>query len=453
MSPRTTPTATATQNACKLCEPLGACLVFRGIEGAIPFLHGSQGCATYIRRYLIGHFREPMDIASSSFDEESAIFGGKTNLHRGLKNVIDQYQPSVIGIASTCLSETIGDDVPMMIRQFQKEMGDTELPLIISASTPSYRGTHMEGFHEATRSVVENLCSEKSEDGDFINLFPGIFSPADLRYLKEVLRDYGMTAAMMPDYSDTLDGPALAEYTPIPDGGTPIDTIRQMPNARASIAFGPTVAEGRRGSAFLQSRFGVEEMLLDYPMGIEATDAFFEKLSAISGRPMPEYHARERGRLIDSYVDGHKYLFGRRAVVYGEEDLVIGMAAFLGEIGVLPVLCASGGKSGKMEATIARILPDKMQHIKVLQGVDFADIGEEARLAQADLLLGGSKGYTIAREMQIPLIRVGFPIHDRIGSQRVLHIGYRGAQQLFDRLVNTLLEIKQEASPVGYLNY
>ena len=43
---------TATQNACKLCNPLGACLAFRGIESCVPFLHGSQGCATYIRRYL-----------------------------------------------------------------------------------------------------------------------------------------------------------------------------------------------------------------------------------------------------------------------------------------------------------------------------------------------------------------------------------------------------------------
>ena len=70
---------TATRNPCKLCAPLGACLVFRGVEGCIPFLHGSQGCATYIRRYLISHFREPMDIASSNFHEESAIFGGSSN--------------------------------------------------------------------------------------------------------------------------------------------------------------------------------------------------------------------------------------------------------------------------------------------------------------------------------------------------------------------------------------
>ena len=34
--------AVSTRNACKLCTPLGACLAFRGIEGCLPFLHGSQ---------------------------------------------------------------------------------------------------------------------------------------------------------------------------------------------------------------------------------------------------------------------------------------------------------------------------------------------------------------------------------------------------------------------------
>ena len=62
-------------NPCKLCTPLGACLAFKGIAGTVPLLHGSQGCATYIRRYLISHFREPIDIASTNFSEDSAVFG------------------------------------------------------------------------------------------------------------------------------------------------------------------------------------------------------------------------------------------------------------------------------------------------------------------------------------------------------------------------------------------
>ena len=98
-------------NACKLCSPLGAVLAFKGIEGAVCILHGSQGCATYIRRYMISHYKEPLDVASSSFSEDAAVFGGAASLMQGLDNLIKQYRPAVIGIATTCLSETIGDDV------------------------------------------------------------------------------------------------------------------------------------------------------------------------------------------------------------------------------------------------------------------------------------------------------------------------------------------------------
>jgi nitrogenase molybdenum-iron protein NifN len=48
------------------------------------------------------------------------------------------------------------------------------------------------------------------------------------------------------------------------------------------------------------------------------------------------------------------------------------------------------------------------------------------------------------------LLRVGFPIHDRFGGQRLHHLGYRGAQELYDRLVNALMAKKQNDSSVGY---
>ncbi|WP_262486862.1 nitrogenase component 1 [Geofilum rubicundum] len=101
----------STRNACKLCAPLGASLVFKGIEGCVPLIHGSQGCSTYIRRYMISHYKEPVDIASTNFSEDSAVFGGGQNFVTGINNIISQYHPAVIGIASTCLSETIGEDV------------------------------------------------------------------------------------------------------------------------------------------------------------------------------------------------------------------------------------------------------------------------------------------------------------------------------------------------------
>ena len=142
---------TPTRNACKLCTPLGACLVYRGVRGAIPFLHGSQGCSTYIRRYLISHFREPMDIAASNFSEETAVFGGQQNLRTGLHNVNLQYKPEFIGLATTCLSETIGEDMPSLLHDCRQTVPN--LPPVVHVSTASYRGSHIDGFHDTVAAT------------------------------------------------------------------------------------------------------------------------------------------------------------------------------------------------------------------------------------------------------------------------------------------------------------
>jgi nitrogenase molybdenum-iron protein NifN len=54
-----------TENPCSMCMPMGGILPFKGVAGAMVLLHGSQGCATYMRRYLAEHFNEPVDVASS----------------------------------------------------------------------------------------------------------------------------------------------------------------------------------------------------------------------------------------------------------------------------------------------------------------------------------------------------------------------------------------------------
>lgn len=440
---------TAARNACKLCAPLGACLAFRGVEGAVPFLHGSQGCSTYIRRYLISHFKEPMDIACSNFGESTAIFGGKENLRVGLENVIRQYRPRMIGIATTCLAETIGDDVGLFLHQIRGELNRADLPELVCVSTPSYAGSHADGFHATVRALAETLA-EGGPRGDHVNLLPGMVSPADVRHLKEVCADFGLAVTVAPDYSDTLDGPAWAEFEQIPRGGTPLESLRRMGSAQATIEFGSTWDRGRTAGALLEERHGVPRHDLPLPIGVCLTDRWFDALEEITGRPTPARHADERGRLVDAMVDAHKVVFGKRAVVYGEPDLVVAMAGLLAEIGVVPALCATGAVSERLREAVAAVAPDVMAEVVVLDDVDFTDIEEHAVQLGIDLIVGNSKGFPLARRLGVPLVRVGFPIHDRIGGPRVHHLGYRGAQQLFDRIANALIEAKQNASSVGY---
>jgi nitrogenase molybdenum-iron protein NifN len=175
-------------------------------------------------------------------------------------------------------------------------------------------------------------------------------------------------------------------------------------------------------------------------------------MEKLTGHKTPDKYRQERGRLIDAYVDGHKYLFGKRVIVFGDEDMVVGLTSLLAEIGIIPVLCASGGKSGALARSIAEVTTHVRGTVVVRDGVDFMTMAEETQIKdlKPDFLIGSSKGAKLARELHVPLIRVGFPIHDRVGGQRILHLGYRGAQQLFDLVVNTLLEVKQDSSSIGY---
>ncbi|OHD05381.1 MAG: nitrogenase [Spirochaetes bacterium GWB1_27_13] len=442
----------ATINACKLCSPLGASIVFRGVKNAMPLIHGGQGCSTYIRRYIISHFKEPMDIASSSFTEEATVFGGESNLITGIENVIKQYNPELIGIATSCLSETIGEDISLYVNKYLRNNIGKDNPKIVHVATPSYSGTHIDGFHKSVKAIIETLVKEKiNTKSKKINILPGFLSPADLRYIKEVLEDFDLSFTMLPDYSETLDAPIWDEYKKIPEGGTSIDQIETMNNSVATIEFGKTISNEFSGAFFLEEKFGIKRFNLGFPIGIKETDQFFNILEKLSGLSTPNKHKLVRGRLIDSYVDGHKYLFGKKAVVYGEEDLVIGITNFLFEIGIIPIIVASGGNSGKLKDFIqnngAYISNNE---INILNGVDFSEIEEIAFNLKPDLIIGNSKGYKIARKLNIPHIRVGFPIHDRIGGQRILHVGYNGTQNLFDSITNALIEYKQENSPVGY---
>jgi nitrogenase molybdenum-iron protein NifN len=456
-------------NACKQCAPLGACVAFRGIEGCLPMMHGSQGCATYIRRYLISHFREPVDIASSNFSEETTIFGGNRNFNTGISNIISQYSPKVIAIASTCLAETIGEDVQRLIYEYRAtallpSFGD--IPEMLFASTPSYGGTHYEGFHQAVYATVKALANAGaiSKDCQQLNLFSNFISPEDIRHLKEIVSDLGVETMLFPDYSETLDGVSWDKYQRIAEGGTTIEALKNCGNAQTSIELGIIIPVKQSAGEYLQSEFAVTLRRTGLPVGIQETDKFFNILKNLPNKNNSQLsilnsqfkkYERQRGRLIDLYIDGHKYVSDRKVVIYGEEDLVVALAAFTSEIGMKAVICASGGESGKLRETLKTTLGELFWDSTVAgEGMTFDQMETEIeRLEQKpDLLLGNSKGYYLARKFDIPLVRVGFPIHDRIGAAHNRILCYEGTRLLFEEIVNTLLEEKQRKSPTGY-NY
>ena len=181
---------------------------------------------------------------------------------------------------------------------------------------------------------------------------------------------------------------------------------------------------------------------LGLPMGLRETDEFFKVLEDLAGRITPDKHAAERGRLIDAYVDGHKYIFDKRAVVLRRRGPGGGPRRPSWRRSALSRCCAPpAGKSGRLAAAVDEVTAGLLPEPPVVrEGVDFYEIAEEAEALAPDLLIGHSKGYHLAKRWQVPLVRVGFPIHDRFGGPRILHLGYRGAQNLLDLIVNAMIE-------------
>lgn len=457
---KSTPTHVSTTNPCKACTPLGATLAFHGVEGAVCLLHGSQGCSTYIRRYLISHFKEPLDVASTNFTEHNAVFGGRDNFVAAVANLQRQYHPTLIGVATTCLAETMGEDLGLLIHQLGQEHhgheGDQALPPVVSVSTAAYRGTHADGYFDAVRALVAQLARpEGAEPGPGVLVFAPLVSPEDLRALKGWLADFGLAGALAPDWSDTLDGGPWSDYTPLPPGGTPLAVFHGAPRARTWIELGGVLASApETAGTFLATRHGVAGHRLAWPLGVRATDAWFALLSNLSGRPLPLALAAARGRLIDSFVDGHKVVSGLRVAVFGEEDLVVALAGFLAEIGAVVVAAASGGTTGRLTQALAATLgPEVAERVLVSDDGDFFDLETILVPTPLDLLIGSSKGYKLSRALKVPLVRVGFPVHDRFGGARIRLLGYQGTQELYDRIVNAVLEHRQAENPAGYTYY
>lgn len=427
-----------TENPCAMCMPMGGILAFKGLEQSMVLIHGSQGCSTYMRRHIAEHFNEPVDVASSSLNEKGTIYGGEKNLQQGLTNVLKVYQPKLIGVLTTCLAETIGEDIERITANYLSANDLTDFP-IVNVATPGYGHSHSEGYWLAVRQIVATLSAPCAKHNRINVIVPNI-SPADIREIKRILNIMSVDYTLLPDISDTLDRPFSRPYTKLPSGGTPIAEIRQAAGARATIQFGSTIDEELSPGHYLAKEFDVPLYNLPLPIGIENTDRFIELLSELGGQPVPQDLKVERGRLLDSMIDSHKYNFQGRSVIFGEPELVYALSMTCLENGVYPVVIATGSSSKKLPDLLGSRLSIFQQTAPVQTSADLGQV--LAHSQEANIALGPSTGKILTEKAGIPLVRTGFPIHDRVGGQRILSVGYKGTTELLDRITNTLLEAK-----------
>ena len=182
-------------NPAKTCQPIGAMYAALGIHKCLPHSHGSQGCCSYHRSHLTRHYREPVMASTSSFTEGASVFGGAPNLTQALKTIFQVYDPDIVAVHTTCLSETIGDDIPSIIKKATDEGIIPEGKRVIHANTPSYVGSHVTGFSNMVRGMANYFSEKKDPSPELLNVIPGYVEPSDMRIIKRMLAEMGAPSA------------------------------------------------------------------------------------------------------------------------------------------------------------------------------------------------------------------------------------------------------------------
>lgn len=422
-------------NPAKTCQPVGAMYAALGVHKCLPHSHGSQGCCAFHRMFLTRHFKDPAMASSSSFTEGASVFGGGSNLKTAVKNIFDLYDPEIIAVHTTCLSETIGDDLNALIT-------DMDIPdehYVVHCNTPSYVGSHITGFTNMVSGFIKYLSKKTKNTNGKICLMPGFVNPGDMREYKKLMKAMKVDFIMLPDTSAVMDAPMTGKFEMYPAGGTKVKDIMDLGACMKTVALGVQTSEDCAET--LKKKCHVPYSLLPLPMGIEATDNFILELESISHAEVPYEIEEERGQLVDIMIDIHPYTHGKKVAIFGDPDTVLGIASFCLELGMIPKYMITGTPGSIFEKSAKELcIKFGITDCKAKAEGDLFLLHQWIKNEKVDLLIGGTHGKAIARAEDIPFVRMGFPIIDRYIHSYMPLVGYRGAMRMAELIANALMD-------------
>ncbi|HMZ92296.1 MAG TPA: nitrogenase component 1, partial [Pseudomonadales bacterium] len=191
-------------NPLKMSQPIGGALAFMGLADTMPILHGSQGCTAFGMVLFVRHFKESIPLQTTAMSEVATVLGGFDNVEQAVMNIYSKSRPAIIGMCSTGLTETKGDDVEgylKLTRQRHPELEDTAL---IYVSTPDFKGAFQDGWAATVLRILQVLVEKPAAPREpaRVAVLPGChLTVADIEELREILESFGLDPVFVPDLS------------------------------------------------------------------------------------------------------------------------------------------------------------------------------------------------------------------------------------------------------------
>ena len=422
-----TPRSELKINPLKHSQSIGAAMALQGIDGALPLLHGAQGCTFLAKVLLTKHFREPIALVSSRLFAEDVVMGSEDRLAEAIKGFIEKNQPSLLAVLTTGLTEIKGDDVKRAIDGVLAGYQGRNSTQVVHIPTPDFEGGLESGYAGAVKAVIQSAVGVDGPTPDSqspracgtVNILIGShLTPADCNEIRDITDAFGLEAILLPDLS-ALDG-GRPGFSPLASGGTGLMTIAKMGRSEHTLALGMSMEQPAR---LIQEKTGVPYTVLPVCAGLAGTDRLLRLLSEISGKPVPLKFDRQRRILVDAMRDVHGRIAGKKICLALESDLAAQTSAWVREMGadvnlaVIPALSESTGSIQAREVVIG----------------DFFSIS-----GSFDLLIAGAHGQNTAKELKTAHYEIGFPVYKSFGYTSRVTIGYRGTLTAIHDVANLM---------------
>ncbi|PLX69501.1 MAG: nitrogenase molybdenum-iron protein subunit beta [Denitrovibrio sp.] len=425
-------------NPLKGCQPLGAYYAAIGFEKTMPFLHGSQGCASYFRSHFMRHFREPFPGSCDAMTEDAAVFGGHNALYLGLQNTHELFKPDMIAICTSCMAEVIGDDLNNFIKNAKDEDYIPKDFPVTYAHTPSFVGSHVVGYDAMIHGILEQMGEVSETKNDKINVIMGFDTYiGNFEEIKRIFDLFGAELNLISDPSEVLNSPTDGDYQ-MYVGGTPLDAIKDAPNSKSAILM--QKYSSVKTKELLES-WGQTVKVVS-PYGIAGTDDLMMAISELTGKPVPAQLEKERGQLVDAIADSYYWIHGKTFGINGDPDQSLGLTRFIMELGAEPVhvLVTNGTKAWGKECEELLASSEFGAGGKAYPGRDMWHYRSLLFTEPVDYIIGNSYSKYLERDTGTPLVRIGFPLQDRHHLHRAATMGYKGGVQMLTWIVNEILD-------------
>ena len=413
-------------NPFKLSQPMGATLAFLGIDRCMPLMHGGQGCTSFTKVFFTRHFCEPIAIQTSAVTDAIAVLdGGDFSIVESVKNITRKVSPSVIGLHTTGLPETKGDDIHGVARQIGFPM--------VTVNTPDYEGGFESGWALTCRAMIEQLVEPAGyvNDNKLILLPHASMQPIEVEKIKDFIESFGFNVFALPDLSTSLDGHLGEKQAALSSGGITLEEIRSLGDAGLVISVGDSM----QGCAVALQEKNAEMRHHHFAHlhGLEASDSLVEILleeTGFSGPPLPV--ARWRLRLQDAMLDSHFSLGQTRFMVAAEPDQLAGICQSLYD---------AGGKVTLAISTVDSTQLDKIIADQVIVG-DLEDA--EEMTDDYDVMIGNVHCEAIAHRQRKGLLLRGFPNWEQVGNSLKNDVLYEGGSYFLFEAANTASKARNE---------